>query len=611
MTEFDEEESVTLPLNLNQGVEVGLELGQQAAYNGQEFCPILAVSKFPYKFVKRSHSDRVAKLFFDTGKFWKNEWELYYIWPPQDLSDKPLILIRSDQFLELISEINKVVKGLNFSITDNHYEDSLVLQIPHPSLSPRYLGQSNSRDDYDNMERNVPGRGRRAKDEKTLEAPPLRTLQAFKDKIEAAIELNKNKASAAKARKKEARLVTQQEWRRQLKRSQRYLGLRPKTAEAANRIPDCIPAINSNEAAPYIFDSSVVFVCVDIEAYERAHNKITEIGFAILDVNDLKGIAPGDRGQNWFSKIRARHFRISEHSHLHNSEFVAGCADRFEFGKSEFISLMDVRATVASCFKKPFCGPKEDLVMADAESGGVTLNASQKRNVVFVGHDANQDINYLQTLGYNPLNLSNLLEILDTALIHRSWKHDTNSRSLGQCLYDLDLVGWNLHNAGNDAVYTMQVLIAISVSQATTRGTWMEKQKRDEENQKQLNEAVMEAMVSTHEKQEGWGDTDDGDDGGDPVAVKKPATNLKANTTEGKLGKEDQYRSMADTLRRAGLKPNMDPVRLEPLTEAQGGDEDVKVTMRVKNKSANSKDGKKLGGGGSAGAAGAAPTAGQ
>jgi len=32
------------------------------------------------------------------------------------------------------------------------------------------------------------------------------------------------------------------------------------------------------------------------------------------------------------SAIRARHFRINEYKHVHNTDFVHGCADRFEFG---------------------------------------------------------------------------------------------------------------------------------------------------------------------------------------------------------------------------------------------------------------------------------------
>lgn len=40
------------------------------------FCPILPVSKFPYKFIRGEASQQIAERFFDEGKFWKREWKL-------------------------------------------------------------------------------------------------------------------------------------------------------------------------------------------------------------------------------------------------------------------------------------------------------------------------------------------------------------------------------------------------------------------------------------------------------------------------------------------------------------------------------------------------------
>ena len=43
---------------------------------GMEFVPINAVSKFPYKYMKRSQSEPVSLQFFAGGKFWNREWDL-------------------------------------------------------------------------------------------------------------------------------------------------------------------------------------------------------------------------------------------------------------------------------------------------------------------------------------------------------------------------------------------------------------------------------------------------------------------------------------------------------------------------------------------------------
>lgn len=69
-----------------------------------------------------------------------------------------------------------------------------------------------------------------------------------------------------------------------------------------------------------------------MEANERNSSQITEIGIATLDTEDIQKLSPGKGGVNWMDVIRARHFRINEYKHINNTEFVSGCADRFEFG---------------------------------------------------------------------------------------------------------------------------------------------------------------------------------------------------------------------------------------------------------------------------------------
>lgn len=86
----------------------------------------------------------------------------------------------------------------------------------------------------------------------------------------------------------------------------------------------------------------------------------------------------------------------------------------------------------------------------------------EKRGIVLVGHDVGTDINYLRTIGYEVHNLLSLREIVDTASMWRYVKREQNPRSLGSILVDLNITGWNLHNAGNDAVYTLQAMIKIA-----------------------------------------------------------------------------------------------------------------------------------------------------
>lgn len=95
------------------------------------------------------------------------------------------------------------------------------------------------------------------------------------------------------------------------------------------------------------------------------------------------------------------------------------------------------------------------------------VNDNQKRNVVLVGHEVKSDIEYLRAIGYDVTNLSNLLEAVDTIDLYKAMKHAPNTPSLGTILLELELTGWHLHNAGNDAGYTMEALIGLSFAALT------------------------------------------------------------------------------------------------------------------------------------------------
>ncbi|CAD0088248.1 unnamed protein product [Aureobasidium mustum] len=48
----------------------------ETAPMGMQFVPINAVSKFPYKYMKKSQSEPVSIQFFAGGKFWERDWDL-------------------------------------------------------------------------------------------------------------------------------------------------------------------------------------------------------------------------------------------------------------------------------------------------------------------------------------------------------------------------------------------------------------------------------------------------------------------------------------------------------------------------------------------------------
>jgi len=42
----------------------------------QHYSPVLALSRYPYRWCDKTHSQDIASAFFDQGKFWAREWDL-------------------------------------------------------------------------------------------------------------------------------------------------------------------------------------------------------------------------------------------------------------------------------------------------------------------------------------------------------------------------------------------------------------------------------------------------------------------------------------------------------------------------------------------------------
>ncbi|KAL5390401.1 hypothetical protein DPSP01_001965 [Paraphaeosphaeria sporulosa] len=484
------------------------------AASPEKFIPIVGLSKYPYKFCSKDCMQVIASAFFDQGKFWAREWDLYYLWDIEE--SKPLILVHEGQVDDLFKEINTHF-NFELKITNSHREEGLILRFPdHPRCRPRYLGRSHTREEYSSMVDQVPHVSVCAPGEPSQPSLDTDTIEAFRQMIEDAWEITKNKGKASKEKKRVDRLKKQKVFTDQLKRAQRYLGLRP-SAPDGPAAPAAIPAVDVASPAPFPHDLSVVFVCVDVEAYEKDHSKITEVGIATLDTRDIMRVAPGKDGKAWRKLIKARHFRVNEYAHLVNSDYVAGCPGSFFFGESEFIPLKDLPAAVAVCFTPPFCA-KHD--------GGSDVGDSDTRNLIFLGHDTLTDVKYLQAIGFDPLALPNLLEVQDSANLYRVWQRQEQITSLGRILEGLKIDGFGLHNAGNDAVYTVQSFLAICVREASIRNTPEVQQIWNDRKESKIAFEQEELRSDIEKDAKVWDDLEANSDGGDPVpiALKKPAT---------------------------------------------------------------------------------------
>lgn len=388
-------------------------------------------------------------------------------------------MVPAIEFRALLAEING---NLDLQLKFPDDPGFLLSFLENGSPRPRYLGCLSTETPLEVMASQMPGPDFKLEGEDEVDP---RSLEAFRAKIEAAMEAVKNRSKGSKEKKKKARVMEKKGCCLQLRRTQRYLGMKPilidpltevlewrELEEASKKHEEALAksrqVIDMMNPVPYPFHQEVIFIAIDVEWYERSNKTITEIGISTLDTRNLLDIAPGAGCLAWMDQIRARHFRIREHSHLINSDFVTGCGDRFEaaFGTSEWISLAEAPRVVASCFRFDTASAPDDSDSSPAVkqyadehsrsssfasvSGSERENddgAKPKHNIVLVGHDIKTDIDHLRAMGFDLSNMSNILEIVDTADIFRALKHEQQPRSLGAVLLDLGLTGWNLHNA--------------------------------------------------------------------------------------------------------------------------------------------------------------------
>lgn len=198
----------------------------------------------------------------------------------------------------------------------------------------------------------------------------------------------------------------------------------------------------------------VVIICVDCEAYEFAQHKITEIGISVLDTRTLRDLSPTDSADQWFSKIASRHFRINEYAHLVNKKYIKGKPETFAFGTSTFIDKKDAVPVLNRIFEGP----------AVTDTNGVATK------VVVIGHGLKNDTKFLFSLGFKWTAIPNIVRRLDTQSLVGSKKDNVGLSRLLRVL-GIEVKEEHLHNAGNDAAYTLQAFVLTALREHAAPGS--------------------------------------------------------------------------------------------------------------------------------------------
>lgn len=335
-------------------------------------------------------------------------------------------------------------------------EKGLVLRFNRDGFpQPTLLGHSDSRATKDRLESDIPS-------DSSLKVRPGEMDEqwiAFEKMMEAAVSSAKSK-SKSKAKKQRLRIQRDLDTQDAIRRAECYLGLRADPSDLVDckwdedSLPDPDPPrLVVDKPVPYPFWREPIFISVDVEVNERCHTQVTEIGISTLDTRGLIGIAPGQQGEDWHSRIQSRHLRVQDYAYHVNRLYVRGCPGSFDFGTSEWVSSDDISTTVQNIFAHPtfFDGPDR-----------------KPRPLVLVGHNLDADVQYLQLAKVEMVEessgASKIADHIDTASSFRLIRGELEPRSLGAVIYELGISGWNLHNAGNDARYTLQALVSMLVA---------------------------------------------------------------------------------------------------------------------------------------------------
>ncbi|KAG6038531.1 hypothetical protein E4U41_004124 [Claviceps citrina] len=411
---------------------IGDSLGAHVA-----FCPFKTIETYPEYFIgnrnrplvctkaKQTHlhinaSDNIqAQPFFDDiGE--RKTWHFFELRSPSD-PQRSCLLVPTVQFVDFLQEVNLQL-GTQLRIPKGGNEPDFSLKFGHGGTpQPRYVGTSRTDlrailDDPWKINDDWAAFTTASAEDKSLWLANWERANAPCG-YQRADQRAKFAAERAEKRKREREVM--------LDKVQAYLG-----TSARQHIRD-------GPSKP------VLFVSIDIEVLEEEPRSISEVGIAVLDTRSIQQRDKGPGGMLWWEHIKAHHLIVRQYASHVNYKYVQGCPDKFQFGESIFPNEWELIDTLSS-------------ILSSYTHDGET-------DVVLVGHNVQADVQYLSNVGYDVGLALASVDAVDTQILHQAWKRGEQPRKLERVLSDLCIPYTNLHNAGNDATYTLRAMITAGV----------------------------------------------------------------------------------------------------------------------------------------------------
>jgi hypothetical protein len=183
------------------------------------------------------------------------------------------------------------------------------------------------------------------------------------------------------------------------------------------------------------FLSDVIFVSIDVQAGRNIQSNfklgpMSQMGIATLDTRQIT-----QTGSNIIS---------SQHLVSGDPLYCTKSNKFFLFGTSES------HDSDRELLKKKL---KESLYQEDRE------DPKRFRKIILVTHGVHEEMGILENLGFDLDNTTQIVRVLDTQCIAKTVLQLHKSLKLGVLLRELNCPFGYLHNAGNDAHYTLRALL--------------------------------------------------------------------------------------------------------------------------------------------------------
>lgn len=217
-----------------------------------------------------------------------------------------------------------------------------------------------------------------------------------------------------------------------------------------------------------------VFMAIDYEWRENNNSRATEIGISIIDTRELKFVATSSDVerkallQELIGRIRSKHYRTRESLHWRN-RYCPGNPEGFVFGESKIINERFAAEIVNRVIQDPSSINKAHIFSQSIED--------TNRNIIWVGHGFQNDLKLAKSTG---VKVSRCVGLVNT----QNLPHLAANRTprLAHLIEAEGLDTEHLHNAGNDAAYTLRAMLSIAVRESVNVAKRIEESRGQSKN---------------------------------------------------------------------------------------------------------------------------------